>query len=694
MRRRRMTSFGQEESNQQVTLWILRVLVQLGTLRKFVTEHGLEDRNLARYLNVEDLEDYSKTFDSLVARKKIVNLHTKTESDSYRSGISPTFLTNLKRLSKLLDLSGTDEQVLEFAVALQMFPALSYVTSYLGTISPMDIIRGLAIILGIEQSALKRSLHPDSILAKSGLVKLDRRAGRFDGSFDLLSSGFAERMMMDEIDPVELIRDVVYPSSEPSLGLGDYTHIQDTLVVLCPYLGKAVEGRRAGVNVFIYGPPGTGKTELAKVLAHEIGCELYEVTCEDNDSEAANSSERMKAFNAAQNFFVQRQAMILFDEVESIFERDHTLGGANAALERKAWLNRTLETNRLPTIWISNSVYIDRAFLRRFDMVFEIPVPPRAQRQEIIRKNCDGLLREDAIRRIAEPERLAPALITRSSSVIKAISGEIGKDKVSGAIESLINSSLRAQGHQTISKPDAFDALKYDPGFINANVNPESLVASIRESQAGRICFYGPSGTGKTAFARWLAYETGVSLIVKRGSDLISPFIGETEKSIARAFADARDTRSALLIDEFDTFLQDRRSAQRSWEISQINEVLVQLEDFQGLFIATTNRLEAVDPAALRRLDMKLEFGFLSSDQALTLFRRHCELLKLEEPSREIARELGRLITLTVGDFAVMSRQSRLNRIVSAEMLLVKLREECSFREEGKRPIGFLNRLS
>jgi len=80
----------------------------------------------------------------------------------------------------------------------------------------MEMIRCLEIIL----AALRQSLRPDSVLAKSGLVRLDRRAGRFDHAFDLLSNAFAERMMMDEVEPVELIRDVVYRSSEPSLGLG------------------------------------------------------------------------------------------------------------------------------------------------------------------------------------------------------------------------------------------------------------------------------------------------------------------------------------------------------------------------------------------------------------------------------------------------------------------------------------------
>lgn len=590
--------FRQTDSHPQIVLWILRILLQLGVLRKFVEKEGLESMNLARYLGLDDLQDYTGAFDAAVARQKIVALHKRLESRRSRPSISTTFYANLGRLAALLDLSDVDKRVLEFAVALDAVPALSHATGYLGATSFVEMIRCLEVILKIDQAALKQSLHPSSILAKSGLVTCDRSGIPMEHAIDLLSEGFAERMMMEELEPIELIRDVVYRTSSPSLTLSDYAHIHDTLDILCPYLRNAVKNRRVGVNVYLYGPPGTGKTELAKVLAREVACELYEVTCEDDDSDVASSAERMKAFSAAQNFFARRQAMILFDEVESVFGRDH-YPGQGAALERKAWINRILETNPVPAIWISNSVDIDGAFLRRFDAVFEIPVPPKARRREIIRKTCDGLLAEDAVRRIAEPELLAPALIARSSAVVRAISDEIGPDRVSGAIETLINSRLRARGDRPLIKQDANATGEYEPNFVNADLDPEALAASVRVAKEGRLCFHGSSGTGKTAFARWLVSQCELPLIVKRGSDLVSPYVGQTERNIAHAFGEASETNSALLIDEFDCFLQDRRHAWRNWEIAQVNEMLVQVDEYRGVFIATTNRLDAMDPCDL-----------------------------------------------------------------------------------------------
>lgn len=687
----RVFQYRQTDRHPQIMLWILRILVQLGVLRKFVEQEGLENMNLARYLGVEDLQDYSGSFDAPAARQKIVALHKRIDCRRSRLGLSATFQTNLKRLAALLALSDVDQSVLEFAVALHSVPALSHAAGYLGGTSLAEMVRCLEVILQIDQAALRQSLHQNSILAKSGLVTCNRSGYSMENAIDLLSEGFAERMMMDDLEPIELIQDVVYRTSAPSLSLSDYSHVQDVLAILCPYLRSAVESRQSGVNVYLYGPPGTGKTELAKVLAREVACELYEVTCEDDRSDVASSNERMKAFSAAQNFFARRQAMILFDEVESVFGRENVLSAANVALERKPWLNRILETNPIPAIWISNSVDVDGAFLRRFDAVFEIPVPPKVRRREIIRKTCDGLLDEDAVRRIAEPEVLAPALIARSSAVIRTIRNQIGSDRVSGAVETLVNSRLRARGERPLAKDNVSSATSFQPDFIHADIDPRPLVESVRTAKEGRLCFHGSSGTGKTAFARWLVAQCELPLLVKRGSDLVSPYLGQTERNIAHAFTEANSTNSALLIDEFDSFLQDRSDAWRNWEITQVNEMLVQVDEYRGIFIATTNRLNAMDPAILRRFDIKVEFGCLTPYQIEALFKEHCRLLGLEEPSSAIMNELRQTTGATVGDFAVISRQSRLNKISSPEMLLSRLQKECSFRDEEKRPIGFLN---
>ena len=127
--------------------------------------------------------------------------------------------------------------------------------------------------------------------------------------------------------------------------------------------------------------------------------------------------------------------------------------------------------------------------------------------------------------------------------------------------------------------------------------------------------------------------------MVRRASDLLSCWVGATEQNIARAFEEARKDDAVLLIDEADSFLQDRRGAGHSWEVTQVNEVLTQMENFEGVFIATTNLIKTLDQAALRRFDMKLLFKPLTARQSRELFLRHAATLgiadTLNNPSME-----------------------------------------------------------
>lgn len=125
-------------------------------------------------------------------------------------------------------------------------------------------------------------------------------------------------------------------------------------------------------------------------------------------------------------------------------------------------------------------------------------------------------------------------------------------------------------------------------------------------------------------------------LSIKRASDLISKWVGDTEKNIARAFHEAEQDGALLLIDEVDSFLQDRRTAQHGWEVSEVNEMLTQMESFPGIFIASTNLMDGLDQASLRRFDLKVKFDFLRSEQAWELVRRYCKQLQLPSPQPEL----------------------------------------------------------
>ena len=507
---------------------------------------------------------------------------------------------------------------------------------------------------------------------------------------ELLSSGFADLMVSSEIDTLNIIRDRVSRSSQASLNIDAYAHIDATLKILLPYLALSIENQRTGVNIFVHGAPGTGKNELAKLLAHKTGCELFEVVSEDEDGDLLCGEKRLRALFAAQGFFSRRRAMILFDEAEDVFNDGGVLSKSTAQTH-KAWVNRALEGNSVPTIWLSNSNRLDPAFVRRFDMFFELPSPPKKQRERILQSACGEYLDAATSARIAEADNLTPAVIARAASVMRSIEGEMDRTKLSDAIQHLVSSTLEGQGHRPIKQNDPNRLPDtYDPAFIHADVDLSTVAAGLAASKSGRLCLYGPPGTGKTAFGRWLAEQLDSTLLVKRSSDLISMWCGGTEKNIAKAFREAELEKAILLIDEVDSFLQDRRGAKQSWEITSVNEMLTQMESFSGIFIASTNLMDSLDQAALRRFDLKVKFGYLKPEQAWQLLLRHCESLALATPTSALQAEVSRLCNLTPGDFAAVARQHQFRPITSAAEVIAALKRECEVKENGNRmSIGF-----
>jgi transitional endoplasmic reticulum ATPase len=114
------------------------------------------------------------------------------------------------------------------------------------------------------------------------------------------------------------------------------------------------------------------------------------------------------------------------------------------------------------------------------------------------------------------------------------------------------------------------------------------------------------AGTGKSQFARYFAQRLGMEVMHRWASDLLSCWVGESAKQIASAFEAARTRRAMLIIDDADSLLSDRREAVRSWEVTQVNEMLTWMD--------------RLDQASLRRFTLKLRFEPLTPAQAALAF--------------------------------------------------------------------------
>jgi hypothetical protein len=225
----------------------------------------------------------------------------------------------------------------------------------------------------------------------------------------------------------------------------------------------------------------------------------------------------------------------------------------------------------------------------------------------------------------------------------------------------------------------------FDAALTQANVNLDALACRLAQPNASRafsLCLYGPPGTGKSAYVRHLAGLMGLEVTHRRTSDLLSMWVGQSEKNIARAFEDARAEGSFLIFDEADSLLADRQGAERSWEVTQVNEMLTWMECHDHPFACTTNLMDKLDSASLRRFTFKIRFDYMTAQQSSLAFARF-----FDQPAPET---LGRLGMLTPGDFAVVLRKARILGSLGDPMQLVEmLKAEQEAKPQSGRPIGF-----
>jgi len=224
-----------------------------------------------------------------------------------------------------------------------------------------------------------------------------------------------------------------------------------------------------------------------------------------------------------------------------------------------------------------------------------------------------------------------------------------------------------------INTPDQLESLYYlvKPRFdLNDLIAPLSLkeelrTAMVREQkkdlimkrwQVGKIIEYGkgttlnfrgPPGTGKTLAAHCLAKELGKELLIVRYDQLQNMFIGVTEKHIQQVFKMASRKKAVLFFDEADAIALSRNYLEKSWEMSQVNTLLKELERFEGVCIFATNFAEKYDSAFERRLTMHIDFKLPTKEEASKILDK---LLPERARDKELVIEGMNLDGLSGGD--------------------------------------------
>ncbi len=597
---------------------------------------------------------------------------------------------HLNRLAKYLGLSRDDVSIVELVLRYATDPLIEsmiedvfddwIVTRSLGSFRSINNPT-MPRLLGIPPGRFSRRLASETTLMRSGILQINS-----DGELLVLDRllRLAHRPFKASQNVPGLLFDVA-PKAE--LEWQDYDHVAQSRDHIEQLIRGALESRASGVNILIYGPHGTGKTEFCRTLAQRLDVCLYGIGEPDEDGDIPSGKERFGELRLAQRVLGDGgNSILLFDEMDDLLcEGPSEMGEAFAPRHRtaqnsKVGMNRMLEDTRVPILWTTNSTYdVSPAILRRMMFAFELSKPSAKVRERIWArqlKRHDVSSTSDDANALARNYDVAPGVAAGATKAARLINGG-DINTVRFGVHSL---SKLVYGE----RPPQEDVKKIDPALISTDTDASALAERLAKLGLCRVslCLQGPPGTGKSAFVRHLADRMGIEVAQKRASDLMSCWVGETEKIIAQAFAEAREQGHFLVFDEADSLLSDRRHAQRNWEVSQVNEMLTWMEHHPLPFACTTNYMDRLDSATLRRFDFKIALEYLSAEQAASAFR---SFFQLEPP-----REIGNVSELTPGDFAVVKRRAELLGVLEdRDALLTMLKEECEAKPGCARRIGF-----
>lgn len=436
---------------------------------------------------------------------------------------------------------------------------------------------------------------------------------------------------------------------------------------------------KSPVNILLYGAPGTGKTSFARTLAAELGRQCYTIAQNTNERGGRTSSTPESRFGALQVCNGQvdpANSLIIVDEADEMLRGNYCggglfalFGGGNAPAGDKGLLNSVLDTVTTPTIWITNTpaMALDESSRRRFDYSIRFDALNAEQRLSIWRNNVEKmklakLVSDDMMRKFADRYPVSAGGITLTLQNVAKLA------PAPAEVEKLVETLMKPHC-ELLEISNATDAMRPAADYSLDGLNIKSglpldrLVEAVRRFQSGaeegidrprmNILLSGAPGTGKTEFVKYLGAQLNTKVVVKMGSDLLSMYVGGTEKNIRQAFEQAEAEKAILFLDEIDGLVQSRERSHHSWEVTQVNELLHRMENFQGVMIGATNFAANLDAAILRRFTFKMEFDYLDEAGKKLFFER---MFGAKLSSAE-AERLANIPRLAPGDYRTV-RQS------------------------------------
>jgi len=549
------------------------------------------------------------------------------------------------------------------------------------TLAPTEPLR----IIGAEQY-LAESLN-GQLMSKGDIIPLNVMGQRID--LVVISTDPSGPIIINDATKVTVSEDsakAVQASQEgkvPSITYEDIGGIRNEIArvremielpLRHPELFKRL-GVEAPKGVLLHGPPGTGKTLLARAVANETNANFYSIGGPEIMSKYYGESEE-KLRNVFEQAEKNAPSIIFIDEIDSIAPKREEVSGE---VERRivaqllSLMDGLKSRGKVVVIGATNRVNaIDPALRRpgRFDRELEIGVPDREGRLEILQIHTRGM----PLAKDVNLEKLADISHGFVGADLQSLSKEAGMRSLRRILpnidlssESIPSDTLRKI---IVTMTDFMDVIKeMEPSAMREVFvevpdiswddigGLESIKQEMQEAvewplkyqgiftfadamPPKGILLYGPPGTGKTLMAKAAANESEANFISIKGPELLSKWVGESEKGVREIFRKARQAAPCIIFfDEIDAIAPKRGGDFGDSHVTErlISQLLTELDGLEILtnvvVIGATNRPDIVDPALLRpgRFDRLLYVPPPDRDSRVQILKIHIKKKPLDE---------------------------------------------------------------
>ncbi|MFQ5881376.1 MAG: AAA family ATPase [Candidatus Methylomirabilales bacterium] len=385
------------------------------------------------------------------------------------------------------------------------------------------------------------------------------------------------------------------------------------------------DGRCEGLILYFQGPSGVGKQATMEALCRELGIPLLVI-------DTARLLQGNLPFETAARLIFReallQQAVLCFDRFDLLLVEDDKVRQC-----RETVIEEMEHLSGLTFLagwvgWEPAGAFHRKAFIR-----VELPLPPYALRKQLWEASLNGLMSSNLdLGALANKFHLSAGQIRDTVATARNLAR--WRDPANGHLTSddLYN-ACRAHSNQKLS----ILALRIFPKYTwNDIVLPKEQMGQLREivnsvkyrhlvygdwgfdrklslGKGLNVLFTGPSGTGKTMAAEIMAGELGMDLYKIDLSTVVSKYIGETEKNLARIFAEAETSNAILFFDEADALFGKRsevKDAHDRYANIETSYLLQKMEEYEGVVILATNLRKNMDEAFVRRMHSTVEFPF------------------------------------------------------------------------------------